>query len=162
MADTPNIELASPLRLNTYKNSETGTQVFQWVTGDYEISGATRWRSVISGSNALVVKDLETTNVAEMYFTIQTNPSAAGAILEISQTPKLYVDGVEDGTCTYGGDMEPFSIGVGLFNSNALMIFRNGVKQIKGVDVSFVSDDNIQFTQRLQTGDVLTFDYIKG
>lgn len=162
MAETTKIEIASPLRLNTYRNESNNTQVFQWVTGDYDAENAVRWRSVVSGANAIVVDDLETTTVVEMYFTVTANPSEGNAVLLTENPPALYVGGAEDGACTYGGDLDSYEITSPLFNSNALLIFKNGVKQLKGIDVFFESDNHIRFRDRLQKEDVLTFDYIRG
>lgn len=160
MADK--ISLSSPLRLNTYRDEDKNTQVFQWVVGEYEAESLAKWKSVVSGANVVVEEVKVVDLIREMYFVVTSNPSTGNAVLFADDTPTITINGELDGTCTYGGDLEPYDIDRELFNTNSLKIYKNGVLQLKDADVFFVSDNHFRFTDRLQVGDVLVFDHVRG
>lgn len=160
MADTE--ELSYPIRLNTYRDEKTHTQVFQWVVGEYDAEALAKWKSVISGKNS-IVEDVNTVDlIAEMYFSVTTNTTAGGVVLFIDQAPTLTLNGQPNGECVYGGDTEKFDVDEELFNTNALKIYKNGVLQMKGSDVVFVSDNHIRLADRLQVGDIIVIDHVRG
>ena len=156
------IELTSPLRLNTYRNEKENTQTFQWVLGEYEKRDLAKWKNIVSGAN-VVVETVEVVDlVAEMYFSVTGNTSAGNVVLFVDQIPTLSIDGSPNGTCVYGGDLIPFDVTEELYETNGLIIYKNGVKQMKGTDVSFVSDNHLLFRDRLQVGDIIVIDHVQG
>ena len=156
------IELTSPLRLNTYRNEKTNTQTFQWVLGEYENRALAKWKNVVSGAN-VVVETVDVVDViSEMYFSVTSNTSAGNVVLFVDQIPTLTINNKKNGTCVYGGDIMPYDITENLFNTNSLIIYKNGVKQMKGTDVSFVSENHLLFRDRLQVGDIIVLDHVNG
>ena len=154
----PELKLVSPLRLQTYRDERTNTQTYQWVLSEYDSDALAKWRSVINGAD-VVVQEVNTVDlVAEMYFYVTTNTTAGGATLFVSDAPTLSLGG----TCTYGGDDVCWDVTQELWDTNGLQIFLNGVKQVKGSDVTFSSTNNLVFSKRLQVGDYIVIDHFQG
>ena len=167
------IKVVSPLRLQAYRDEKNNTQTYQWVMSEYESAQLAKWKSVINGAE-VIVQEVHTVDiVGEMYFSVKTSTTAAGAILTVSQTPTLTLGG----ECTYGGDTETFLITDELWGINALMIFLNGVKQKKGEDVIYLGTveepdpinpsithtyAQLKFNKRLQEDDLIVIDYFRG
>lgn len=154
--------LMSPLRLQTYRNDENNTQTFQWVVSEYAANQLAKWKSVINGSEVVVQEVTVVDLIAEMFFTVTANPSAANAVLVTTNPPSILVNNVESGACTYGGDITTYNVTQELYNTNSLIIYKNGVKQQKGSDVTFVSTNHLQFAARLQVGDIIVIDHVQG
>lgn len=152
------VTLVSPIRLQTYRDEKNNTQTYQWVLSEYEEDQLAKWKSVINGAD-VVVQEVSTVDVvSEMYFYVTKNTTSGNAVLATTQQPTL----TYGGECTYGGDLESFDITSDIWALNALQIFINGVKQVKGTDVKFYDTNQLIITQRLQVGDYITIDYVEG
>lgn len=152
------IEIMSPMRLSSYRDDANNNQIFQWVVGEFEKDQLAKWESILDGSSAIVQDLVNIELIKEMYFTVTKNTTAGNSILTMSDTPTL----TNGGTCVRGGDLVSFDVTEDMYNLNALIIYKNGVKLVKGTDVTFVAENQIQLTTRLQVGDVIIVDHLVG
>lgn len=155
---TEKIELMSPLRLSSYRDDANNNQIFQWVVGEYESSQITKWESILDGSSAIVQDITNIELINEMYFTVIQNTTTGDSVLTMGDVPEL----TNNGKVVKGGDVVSFDVTADIFKLNSLIIYKNGVKLVKDLDVFFVEENKIRLTNRLQVGDVIIVDHIVG
>ena len=155
---TEKIELMSPLRLSSYRDDDNNNQIFQWVIGEYESSQISKWESILDGSAAIVQDITNIELIKEMYFTVTQNTTAGDSILTMGDVPEL----TNNGKAVKGGDVVSFDVTEDIYKLNSLIIYKNGVKLVKDLDVFFVEQNKIKLTTRLQVGDVIIVDQIVG
>lgn len=155
---TEKIELMSPLRLSSYRDDANNNQIFQWVVGEYESSQITKWESILDGSSAIVQDITNIELINEMYFTVTQNTTTGDSVLTMGDVPEL----TNNGKVVKGGDVVSFDVTADIFKLNSLIIYKNGVKLVKDLDVFFVEENKIRLTNRLQVGDVIIVDHIVG
>lgn len=152
------IEIMSPLRLSSYRDDENNNQIFQWVIGEFESSQLTHWENVLSGSTAIVTDDSEIDLIKTMYFVVTKNTTQGNSVLTMGDVPEL----TNGGIAVRGGDLVSYDVTQEIYDLNSLIIYKNGVKLLKGTDVTFVGTNKIQLTSRLQVGDTIVVDQIVG
>lgn len=152
------VELMSPMRLVSYRDDKNGNQIFQWVIGEYESKQLTHWESIVDGSSAITQDVTVSDLIRSLLFIVTKNTISGNSVLTISDTPTI----TNGGECTRGGDTDLFDVTSAIYNLNTLKIYKNGTLLVKGVDVSFVTDNQIQLTTRLQVGDTILIDYQEG
>ena len=155
---TEKIELMSPLRLSSYRDDANNNQIFQWVVGEFESSQITKWESILDGSSAIVQDITNRELINEMYFTVIQNTTTGDSVLTMGDVPEL----TNNGKVVKGGDVVSFDVTADIFKLNSLIIYKNGVKLVKDLDVFFVEENKIRLTNRLQVGDVIIVDHIVG
>lgn len=155
---TEKIELMSPLRLSSYRDDANNNQIFQWVVGEFESSQITKWESILDGSSAIVQDITNIELINEMYFTVIQNTTTGDSVLTMGDVPEL----TNNGKVVKGGDVVSFDVTADIFKLNSLIIYKNGVKLVKDLDVFFVEENKIRLTNRLQVGDVIIVDHIVG
>lgn len=155
---TEKIELMSPLRLSSYRDDANNNQIFQWVVGEFESSQITKWESILDGSSAIVQDITNIELINEMYFTVTQNTTTGDSVLTMGDVPEL----TNNGKVVKGGDVVSFDVTADIFKLNSLIIYKNGVKLVKDLDVFFVEENKIRLTNRLQVGDVIIVDHIVG
>lgn len=155
---TEKIELMSPLRLSSYRDDANNNQIFQWVVGEFESSQITKWESILDGSSAIVQDITNIELINEMYFTVIHNTTTGDSVLTMGDVPEL----TNNGKVVKGGDVVSFDVTADIFKLNSLIIYKNGVKLVKDLDVFFVEENKIRLTNRLQVGDVIIVDHIVG
>lgn len=155
---TEKIELMSPLRLSSYRDEANNNQIFQWVVGEFEASQLKKWDSILDGSAAIVQDITNIELINEMYFTVTQNTTTGDSILTMGDVPEL----TNNGKAVKGGDVVSFDVTADIFKLNSLIIYKNGVKLVKDLDVFFVEENKIKLTNRLQVGDVIIVDHIVG
>ena len=155
---TEKIELMSPLRLSSYRDDANNNQIFQWVVGEFESSQITKWESILDGSSAIVQDITNIDLINEMYFTVIQNTTTGDSVLTMGDVPEL----TNNGKVVKGGDVVSFDVTADIFKLNSLIIYKNGVKLVKDLDVFFVEENKIRLTNRLQVGDVIIVDHIVG
>lgn len=155
---TEKIELMSPLRLSSYRDDANNNQIFQWVVGEFESSQITKWESILDGSSAIVQDITNIDLINEMYFTVIQNTTKGDSVLTMGDVPEL----TNNGKVVKGGDVVSFDVTADIFKLNSLIIYKNGVKLVKDLDVFFVEENKIRLTNRLQVGDVIIVDHIVG
>lgn len=152
------IEIMSPLRLSSYRDDENNNQIFQWVIGEFESSQLTHWENVLSGNTAIVTDDSEIELIKTMYFVVTKNTTQGNSVLTMGDVPEL----TNGGVAVRGGDLLSYDVTQEIYDLNSLIIYKNGVKLLKGTDVTFVDTNKIQLTSRLQVGDTIVVDQIVG
>lgn len=152
------IEIMSPLRLSSYRDDENNNQIFQWVIGEFESSQLTHWENVLSGNTAIVTDDSEIELIKTMYFVVTKNTTQGNSVLTMGDVPEL----TNGGVAVRGGDLLSYDVTQEIYDLNSLIIYKNGVKLLKGTDVTFVGTNKIQLTSRLQVGDTIVVDQIVG
>lgn len=152
------IEIMSPLRLSSYRDDENNNQIFQWVIGEFESSQLTHWENVLSGNTAIVTDDSEIELIKTMYFVVTKNTTQGNSVLTMGDVPEL----TNGGVAVRGGDLVSYDVTQEIYDLNSLIIYKNGVKLLKGTDVTFVDTNKIQLTSRLQVGDTIVVDQIVG
>lgn len=152
------IEIMSPLRLSSYRDDENNNQIFQWVIGEFESSQLTHWENVLSGNTAIVTDDSEIELIKTMYFVVTKNTTQGNSVLTMGDVPEL----TNEGVAVRGGDLVSYDVTQEIYDLNSLIIYKNGVKLLKGTDVTFVDTNKIQLTSRLQVGDTIVVDQIVG
>lgn len=152
------LEIMSPMRLSSYRDDPNNNQIFQWVIGEFESEQLAKWESVLDGSSAITQDIVNIDLIREMYFTVTVNTTKGGAVLTMGDVPTL----TEGGACVKGGDIMVFDVTESIYNLNSLIIYKNGVKLVKGTDVFFVAENQIRLASRLQVGDVIIVDQIVG
>ena len=155
---TEKIELMSPLRLSSYRDDANNNQIFQWVVGEFESSQITKWESILDGSSAIVQDITNIELINEVYFTVIQNTTTGDSVLTMGDVPEL----TNNGKVVKGGDVVSFDVTADIFKLNSLIIYKNGVKLVKDLDVFFVEENKIRLTNRLQVGDVIIVDHIVG
>ena len=155
---TEKIELMSPLRLSSYRDDANNNQIFQWVVGEFESSQITKWESILDGSSAIVQDITNIELINEMYFTVIQNTTTGDSVLTMGDVPEL----TNNGKVVKGGDVVSFDVTADIFKLNSLIIYKNGVKLVKDLDVFFVEENKIRLTNRLHVGYVIIIDHIVG
>lgn len=92
---------------------------------------------------------IDTTSFNTSIFTITNGTTSGNSILTLSNGTLT-----NSGTTTKSGDTIIMA-NVSAFNLNTFIVLDNGFEMIKGVDVSFSSEGNIQITRQLDTNDVI-------
>lgn len=141
-------ELNPPSRVLTYLNENNNQRVVEFVIDQLEQEKISYWDSVIDLGTDETQEVSSPDLVNEKIYYVLT-PSSSGDV-------ELHLDtGVmSSGTCKLLGS-KPYVpvLTASDFNYDDLMIFRNGVKQLKGEDVFFVSENVIRITQKLDADD---------
>ena len=101
--------------------------------------------------NSFEGADEKTITIEQGYY------SVTGAFIADENIDVTDGTGATAGTCAFDGDTVALGTTESMFNNdNMLRIFRGGLKQRKGVDVNWVDDTHLSFTDPLEIGEDIT------
>lgn len=158
--------LPAPLRVSTYSEDDRKRQ-FQWVISQLDEDIIRIWDSAVNGETDILELNEVGDLVKIMDFVVTTGTTAAGAVLDFSDSGNITLS--NGGSVTLETDFNlQYDVKLSDWEKNGLQVEKNGVRLTKTVspsiplDVTFISTNKIQINSRLQQGDRISFVYYMG
>lgn len=151
------------IKLLSYINEDNNKRTVSWYVDQLAEYKLGKWNTIIDLGTDTIEEVISPDLIREEQYLVSTNTEGKNAQLHLQPiaiiggvVAQIYENGVVTSTCQVSSETDYVSIqSATAFNYNDLSIYKNGVLQVKGVDVNFTAQDVISFTNELDKGDII-------